>query len=65
MTFSVKVRYKNGPWKVYHNVAAASFREAERSIIRRAAGTQGPSVSLGDYDAKAYRSDAKSVWRKT
>ena len=64
MTFSVKVRHKNGPWKVYHNVEATSYREAERCVICREAGTRGPAVSLGDYDAKAYRSDAKSAWRK-
>lgn len=65
MTFSVKVQLKDGTWKVFHGIPADSYREAERVAQRRAASWDKWQYSINDYAAKAYRSDAKSVWRKT
>lgn len=64
MTFSVKVRRGQGPWQVYHGIEAESFRDAEKIARAKAMIGSGGYYSINDFDAKAYRSDAKSVWRK-
>jgi len=61
MVFYVKVKAPPHDWEVVYDVEERSFGEAERVVKEQYARQKG--VRLSDVDAKAYRADAKSVWK--
>lgn len=61
MIFSVKIRSTGGDWVVYNNVEATSFGEAERKVRRDLSREVG--IPESEFDARAYCSDHKTVWK--
>lgn len=61
MTFAVKIRVEGGEWIVFQDVPAVSFLDAEKRAKRQLAREMG--LPENKFEARAYRTDAKSVWR--